>query len=140
MNREIKFRVWTGQEMITPPKECIGSGSSVEIIEISIAGHVYTRNAYGLDGFSKNPTFDEPITDYKLMQFTGLKDKNGTEIYEGDILLYLGAKGMVFYESETAMFLVSFKSNSSNWSFDSMDEIYEIIGNIHQNSELITNG
>jgi hypothetical protein len=70
--------------------------------------------------------------------FTGVKDEVQNKIYEGDILLYLGAKGVVFYEEDTAMFLVKFKTNCSNWSFDSMDEPYEIIGNIYQNPELLT--
>jgi len=85
--REIKFRAWTGSEMITPPNDTIGCGSSAEIIEISLAGFVSKRNAYGLDVFGgKNPSFDEPEKDIVLMQFTGLKDKDGNDLYDGDVV------------------------------------------------------
>jgi hypothetical protein len=71
------------------------------------------------------------------MQFTGLQDKNGTDIYDGDVLLYLGAKGSVYYDSDSCMFMVRFPIYRSCWSFDSMDELIEVIGNIHESPELL---
>lgn len=70
-------------------------------------------------------------------QFTGLTDKNGTKIFEGDIILYQDAKGEVYYCNDTCMFMAKFKTTHSAWSFDSMDDEIEVIGNIYNNPELL---
>lgn len=72
----------------------------------------------------------------EIMQYTGLKDKNGVEIYDGDILSYMGAIGNVHYCNETCMYMVGFELHRSVYSFNSMDEEIEVIGNIHDNPEL----
>ena len=63
-------------------------------------------------------------------QFTGRTDEFNVRIFENDIVLYAGAKGVVFYDSDSAMFMVKFEENRSRWSFDSMDEKIEVIGMI----------
>lgn len=79
-------------------------------------------------------------------QFTGLNDKNGKEIYEGDICKlnfnYSNDKiGTVYFEY--GCFFVDDKHPSGNLplrSFrESKDNIIEIIGNIHDNPSLLTN-
>ena len=80
------------------------------------------------------------FTDFKevvLMQFTGLKDKNGKEIYEGDILTYNGITSNgnkiireVNYNAETARF------QSGMYPLTQSVELSEIIGNIYENPEL----
>jgi len=74
-----------------------------------------------------------------IMQYTGLKDKNGKEIYEGDIVtideLDLKTKKQVtaeiLYKSPTFLWRNSY-SASSNFS-----HVCEIIGNIYENKELL---
>ena len=86
---------------------------------------------------------NEPINDlfacrnYQVMQFTGLKDKNGKEIYEGDILSYNGITSNdnkiireVNYNAENARF------QSGMYLLTQSIELSEIIGNIYENPDL----
>jgi len=91
------------------------------------------------------------VSDYFiLMQYTGLKDKNGKEIYEGDIVSFEDAecdaegyndnvflnRGVVSYDE------VSMCYSFSNRQTVEMEDLYiptdaEIIGNIYENPELL---
>ena len=89
--------------------------------------------------------------DFVPLQYIGLKDKNGKEIYEGDVLKIEGKDdlitfpftGEVFWH-EDAMFLVKiFNDNYPNpyWTFENfmLNETFEKIGNIYENPELVPN-
>lgn len=82
------------------------------------------------------PTEDEDLI---LMQYTGLKDKNGIEIYEGDILNYgtYGNYKVVYNKSSFKIQKVYFLNGNLHLLEDCyLDEI-EVIGNIYENSELL---
>lgn len=70
-------------------------------------------------------------------QFTGIYDKNGKRIFEGDMVSYKGDEhAAIIYDEETARFCVGFDT----WSTD-FDHLYgkelEVIGNVHDNPELL---
>lgn len=87
-------------------------------------------------------------TDLKLMQFTGLKDKNEKEIYEGDIVIYdrgvgnwtgkrMATTHEIVFNDEVFAFVLKYGSSyiklRKHWNYT-----YEVIGNIHENPELLS--
>lgn len=69
-------------------------------------------------------------------QFTGLTDRNGVKIFEGDIVRY-GQRGKVEYNSGSAQFTLNF-TNSTYEGFDKIPFCdCEVLGNIHDNPELL---
>ena len=83
--------------------------------------------------------------DLVLMQSTGLKDKNGKEIFEGDILAVEAADGVIIlkvsWDDEHALFVIKTKKFNEETALaelvDDNSYPFEVIGNIYENPELL---
>ena len=120
--KELKFRVWEERENAYDTWSYI----------LDDSGNLF-RNAYGA-------LIECDKKDYIIEQYTGLKDKNGKEIYEGDIVLDYYDRDDVFiveWDKDTASFILTDTEHILNVSFDIFcpDKYLEIIGNIHENKE-----
>lgn len=125
MTREIKFRSWD------------------KILKIMSYNSVDAINFKGQILLNDGKFHDINKTDYILMQYTGVVDKNGKDIYEGDIVRiwanprdYGGYKGhnytgVVEYEEFSLGFILSDGHGLRDFEF------IEIIGNIYENPELL---
>ena len=116
--REIRFRAWDGEQMY-----------SVDELHFPQGGLRWYGPGVGR-GWAK---------DCPVMQFTGLLDKNGKEIYERDIYLQdvwmFGKKegtfaGVITYDT------ASFQSKY-DWGMSVLRLTGEVIGNIYENPELV---
>lgn len=89
--------------------------------------------------------FNVPINEIILMQSTGLKDKNGKEIFEGDILACKTDDEVInlniFWDEEHALFMFESKKYNEQEPLAELVENntypFEIIGNIYENPELL---
>lgn len=88
-----------------------------------------------------NPAGDGEVKNYELMQYVGIKDINGVEIYEGDILkckLYNDRyeNYKVHWNEKEGMFEALNKFNTNFIDYTMWNE-FEIVGNLYENPELM---
>lgn len=114
--RDIKFRVYDKLK-----KQMIYGGAFMDVSQTQGVD----RWVFGLD------VFNHPDDVSDLMQYTGLKDKNGVEIYEGDILKGKNGNYSVVWSDN----LMQWTTNKRLmlWAFNEP----EVIGNIMENPELL---
>ena len=125
--REIKFRAWDDR----PDAQKMYNADNSPFL-MNFNGDLSIYGTWARIGHS-----------LKLMQYTGLKDKNGVDIYEGDILEYQESD----YSFHAAVewgdngYVMSghwLNGGNDNFSFDDNEpEELEVIGNIYENPELL---
>ena len=128
--RKIKFRVWHKTE-----KRLILFDDYWYCYEYtSLAFQSSQEENHGICAVENK---DE--AEFEIMQFTGLKDLCGKDIYEGDIVNNDGAKYIVEWgEQEAGFYLFEICSHRTFYFTDNSNE-YNVIGNIYQNKELLKN-
>ena len=119
MSKEVKFRAWDKDKK---------------------------KMHYGVETWDELPliiNLQGKYADWILMQYTGLKDKNGKEIYEGDIMKVLigGYEeiGIVVFDEEKLIFAWRHPKDNIIYELYLLKhfEPFEVIGNIYENPELL---
>lgn len=125
MKRELKFRAWD-----TEYKEWVTD----TLLFYPLSGNVFNTKRRNLGEKS-----DKNVI---LMQYTGLKDKNGVEIYEGDVVKR--AKGNLLRGEgwQEVITPIEYRNGGFCWADWKLDKStaendLEVIGNIYENPELI---
>lgn len=122
MNREIKFRVYDED---LKKMRCLNS--SHDFICFDEKGNGYYHNM--------QTGLGEWFSD--LMQYTGLKDKNGVEVYEGDVvrIVYDNIEHIyqIIFDKEEFDFKATNGKNDGNFQYLGCCEEIQVIGNIYEN-------
>lgn len=119
MNREFEFRAWLTKY-----------NKMVNIYSWNIWQEYFMCSEYDSEFY---------LDETPIMQYTGLKDKNNKEIYEGDILFESFGERYYKVVFENGSFRAEFEGDFEEYSFDLIDVVAqgcEVVGNIYENLEL----
>lgn len=137
----IKFRAWVKPGVLSNHLDGVIAEAKPDFLGMNCL--VKRNDLAGKECFNEIFDFDDLI----LMQSTGLKDRNGVEIFEGDIVLANGVQVTVSfgeqkyeenYGDET--YYIGFNVFTKMGYGMLIPVKYEVLGNIHANPELLSSG
>ena len=150
MSREIKFR-GKGIEEYDKDKWyygsyfiynainyfCLDDGSRTKEINEKIKNNIKHKIIFEMQGDlnMENHIKLADVNPETVGQYTGLDDKNGKEIYEGDIVKYENMIGKIMFFH--GGFILSDFEETEEWELGVINEETEVIGNIYDNPELL---
>ncbi|WP_427007178.1 YopX family protein [Pseudarthrobacter sp. H2] len=135
--RDIKFRAWTGSKM-------------EHNVMAGWLGAFYVQGIDAKDSASMSPSNTVFPEQTPLMQYTGLKDKNGVEIYEGDLMQWIDWEQELTERPD--IYRVDWLDKEARFSLNcfrdgrhldpkedmlQLDDQFEVIGNIYENPRLL---
>ena len=123
--REIKFRAWDNQNQKWATDNDVSETASIGL-------------EFGIKDWFINIAGERAVR-WSFMQFTGLHDKNGKEIYEGDILMY-SSDGYAYNNGDVIFSDGCFTCRGTFFRQLSIAvcPLFKIIGNIYEHPELLT--
>ena len=134
--RDIKFRAWDGEAMYT--QEDIGDDYDFVIGSEQSLALTVNQQFHECGSGVAEEYWQYVAVNAEFMQFTGLTDKNGVDIYEGGIVSGFNGEliGVIEWCNDDCMYWIKTKSGGGQLTV-SYIENFEIIGNIHQHPELL---
>ncbi len=132
--REIKFRAWQKEEKVMCPVSTINISEGAFCIGAKRTDDTLIKGTRTLVLASTDGRFCK-WEEIEFMQYAGLNDKNGKEIYEGDVVLHFGGGRWRVITYKHCGFISM--RGELEIEIPKRSEDVEVIGNIHENPELV---